>query len=237
MRKSPVMLSLLFAALCAVALAACGGQPSASSLQTAVAETVAAMPAPAEAQPQEVEVTRLAEVTRIVEVKITNTPQPTSKATATPTATPTSEATATLEPSATVEGIMLATATSTPEITVEPSGPLNMTLNQMVNKFVLMTDLQKQDFIATAPGKSVIWSAQVYNITTEGVIILDNPNSVGTVYLKDVPYETAIKISRTMLVDFTGVIESISEIASLEVVLVNVKISRYYLPPSATPTP
>jgi len=223
---------LLLAALLLVQLAACGGKIPAGAIETAVAGTLSVAPAlEGEVVPQQVEVTRLVEITRVVKVEITSTLKPETKASATPTPTitPSGALTTTLE-----------TATSTPEASptgvTQSGGRLGLSLNQFINKYNGMTDLQKQDYIPGLPGKTVSWTAQVYNVTTEGLVILENPNSVGTITLKGVPHEIAIKLDRTMLVDFTGTIESFDGTALIQIILVDVKVIRYYVPPTSTPT-
>ena len=82
-----------------LAVSACSTQPPASQVQTAVAGTLAAVPAQPAQAVQVVEVTRVQEVTKVVEVKVTSTLDPNEKATATATSQPEgiSEATATVE--------------------------------------------------------------------------------------------------------------------------------------------
>jgi hypothetical protein len=100
-----------------------------------------------------------------------------------------------------------------------------------------MTDLQRQDFLSTLPGKTVAWSGLVSNISTDGTISLDNPIGSGRVTLKGIPRETAIKIDLGMQVDFTGMIESIQGTYFTDIVITDGKIVRYFASPTATPTP
>ena len=208
--------------------AACSAQPSDSAVQTAVAETVSAAPTQPAAEVQEMEVTRVVEVTKLVQREITSTPMPTEEATETPVPT----ATSTVTPTARQAG-----TNAEPTVPVEPTGPLGLSLNQLINRYAAMTDLQKEDFAATVPGKTVYWSARVYNITTDGEIIMDNPFGAGRVILKGVPAETAIQIDKEMLVDFRGMIESFGGTFGREIVVVNPEIVRFYVEPTATPTP
>ncbi len=243
MRNSPLLKTaaiILVTVLSLVALSACSGQFSAAALQTAVAGTLAAAPANPVDVTKVVEVTRVVDVTRIVEVKITSTPQPTG----TPTPTPTLEASLSVTDTAVLTGTAAVTETLTtalePTLTptfAETGKALGFTLNQLINKFLVMTDLQRENYVASLAGQTVIWSAQLYNITTDGLVQLDNPNSIGTVTLKGVPQDVALKMDKGMLVDFYGVIEKFEGAASPHIVLTDVKIYRYYLPPSATPTP
>ncbi len=213
-------------------VSACGAQPSASKIQTAVAGTLANAPARSSGAAQVVEVTQVKEVTKIVEVIVTSTPRPAEKATQTATSQP---ATAT-QATPTVEALPASTraVTDTPQPVVA-TGPLGLSFNQLMKKYADMTDLQKQDFAATLPGKTVSWTAQVSNITTEGVIILDNPYGSGRVTLQGIPLETAIKIDKGMLVDFTGMIESFEGTFLNQIVIVDAQVKSYYLPPTATP--
>lgn len=211
---------------------ACGTQSSDSVVQTSVAETLSAVPTqPAEAL-SEVEVTRVVEVTKIVQLEITSTPRPTQEATETPEPTSTSTVTPTVEATS-----AFSSSAAEPTVPIEPTGPLGLSLNQLINRYAAMTDLQKVDYAATVPGKTVYWTAKVYNITTEGLIIMDNPYGAGRITLKGVPVETAILIDKDMLVDFRGMIESFGGTFGREIVVTNAEIVRYYLEPTATPTP
>ena len=202
-------------------------------MQTAVAETLAAAPAQPVEAAQQIEVTRMVEVTEIVQVEITSTPQPTQEATDTPTPQPTTTTTGTPTP---VPAFGSNTNNAEPTLPIEPTGPLGLSLNQLINRYSAMTDLQKQDFAQTLPGKTIYWEAQVYNINTDGTIILDNPYGSGRVILKGVPIETAIKIDKDMLVDFRGMIESFGGTFGREIVVSQAEIVRYFFEPTATPT-
>jgi hypothetical protein len=222
----------LLVVLTSLVLTACNAQPSDALVQTAVAETLTAAPVLPAGEIQELEVTRLVEVTRIVQVQITNTPEPTQEVTATPTSEPTATTTLTPTPgSAFTTGMTEAEPTST----IVPSGPLGLSLNQLINRYAAMTDLQKQDFAVTLPGKTVYWTAQVYNITTDGTLIMDNPYGAGRVMLIGVPLETAIRIDKDMLVDFRGMIVSFAGTFGREIVVANPEVVRYYVEATATP--
>jgi hypothetical protein len=221
-------ITALVCSLLALSLAACGGQPSDVQLQTALAETLAAMPTQPIDEVQAVEVTQVKEVTKIVVVGVTSTPAP---ATATPTITGTPEASPTAEA---ITGARPA-ATSTPS-PVTPSGSLTLGLNQLIRRYTDMTDLQKQEFVKTLPGKTIFWMAEVYNVATDGTLILDNPYGGGRVTLKGVPVETAILIDRGMYVEFRGMIESFGGSFGREIVVTNADIVRFYYPPTPTPT-
>jgi hypothetical protein len=210
-------------------LVACGGQPSASSVETAVAGTVAAMPAGDATKI--VEVTKVKEVTRISVIQLTATPRPTSAPTMTltPSQIPTTTPTPTPRPGLPGE--------PTAAVTIQPSGDLNLTFNQFLTQYKAMTDLQKQDYVTTLPGKMVSWSATVENVTTDGVVELKNLFSGGSVIMSGLPGETALGLDRKMIVDFTGMIQSMSGKISPEIIVVDVKILRAYHVPTATPTP
>jgi hypothetical protein len=216
-----IVLLSLFACL-GLGLTACGGGLSAEELQQAVDETLAAMPTQPQEEIQVIEVTKVLEVTKIAVVGVTATPIPTSAASDTPTPTETPEA---ARPAA--------SSTPTP---VTETGPLGLSLNQLIRRYSDMTDLQKQEFVKTLPGKTVYWIAEVYNITTDGTLILDNPYGGGRVTLKGIPVETALKIDREMLVEFRGMIESFGGSFGRDIVVTNGVIVRYYFEPTPTPT-
>ncbi|MFZ6027362.1 MAG: hypothetical protein ACOYYS_06575 [Chloroflexota bacterium] len=211
-------------------LFACGGPVTTSVIETVVAETVAAI-TPAQGEVTKiVEVTKVKEITKIVPIEVTTTPKPTERASATPT------------PSASPTGTPTPTRALLPNeptiaSTVEPSGVIHETLNQFIALYKAMTDLQKAEYVASLPGKSVSWTAQVDNVTGDGTVILKAPFAGGTVILLNIPAETAIELDRKMLVDFSGMIISFSGNISPEVTLDEVTIRRYYHLPTATPTP
>jgi len=212
-------------------IAACSSTPSPEELQSAVEETLAAMPTQPQEEIQIIEVTQVLEVTKFAVIQITTTPAPTEDNTATPTPTNTPDASAT--PESITAPIILSTETPTP---VTESGPLDLSFNQLIRRYTDMTDLQKQEFVKTLPGKTIYWNAEVYNISTDGTLILDNPFGVGRVTLKGTPIETALEIDRGMLVDFRGMIESFGGSFGREIVVTNADIVRYYYPPTPTPT-
>ena len=236
MKKSLILKIAIFlmAACFTLAASACSNQLSDEALEIAVAETVAAIPPQPAEEIQEVEVTRVMEVTTVVQVEITSTPKPTEEVTETPTPEPTSTATET--PTA-ERGAALTGSDAEPATPIEPSGPLGLSLNALINRYAAMTDLQKEDFATTLPGKTIYWTAQVYNVTTDGTVIMDNHYGAGRVILKGVPLETAINIDKDMLVDFRGMIESFGGTFGREIVVIDPEIVRYYVEPTITPTP
>ena len=208
---------------------ACGGQPSQSSVDTAVAGTVAAMPAGDATQI--IEVTQIVDVTRVSVVQYSPTPRPTEA----PTNTPEPSNTPTPAPTETPRPAMPGDPTAV--ITVEPSGEINLTLSQFLTQYKNMTDLQKQEYVATLPGKQIFWTAEVDNVTQDGLVELSNLYSSDSVILVGVPYETAVKLDKNMLVDFKGMIQSFSGDFSPDIVVVDVNIVRFYNLPTPTPKP
>jgi len=234
MKKSilPVFVFILVA-LFTISLAACAAKPSAANIQTAVAATLAAAPAkPAQA------VTKLVEVTRVVEV--TAPVEATAETSSTPTDTPA----VTDTPATTGAGTQaaVATPTATPTQGVQAGAPLYWSLQYFVTRFNFMTDLQKQQFVTTLPGRTVSWYAIMDNVTVDGLVIMRFPYGMyGQIVLKGVPTETANQINRGYQVEFSGMIESFDSQSSNQLVLSNVKIIAFYPEPTATitmtPTP
>jgi hypothetical protein len=225
MKKAHIAIGgYLLAALLTIQLAACTAKISISAVQTSVAETVAAVPA----QPEQ-EVTKLVEVTRVVAV---SAPAPTkAEATRTPTATaspsPTQEQT---QPTA-------LQATDTPTAGIQPGTPLYWSLQYFVQRYSYMTNLQRKEFAASLPGKTVSWYAILENTTYEGLIIMRYPFGMeGFIILQDVASETAVLINRGYQVEFSGMIESFN-IETNYLTLKNVKIIAFYVEPTATITP
>jgi hypothetical protein len=58
----------------------------------------------------------------------------------------------------------------------------------------------------------------------------------GSITLKGVPLETAVRINRGDQVEFSGMIESFNTEFSNKLVLTDVKIISFYVEPTATPT-
>lgn len=236
MKISPIikLTTCLLVASLGLAVSACSAQPSDAQVQTAVAETVAAAPALPAGEVQEVEVTQLVEVTRIVQVEITSTPEPTQETA--PTATPEPTATTTVTPTAS-SFLGASGSMAEPTAIIEPGGSLGLGLNQLINRYTAMTDLQKKEFAATLPGKTVYWTGQVYNIAADGTILLDNPYGSGRVTILGIVPEEAIDIDKDMLVDFRGMIVSFGGTFGRDIVITNAELVRYYFEPTATPTP
>jgi hypothetical protein len=229
MKKSHVLMSVfLLVALLAVQLAACTTKPDISTIQTAVAGTLAAAPA----QPGK-EVTQLVEVTRVVEVKITVAAN--AELTKPPTATVSPSATQTATQNGTQPTAVQDTAT--PVVNIQPGAALGWSLQFFVSRYSSMTNLQMKDFATSLPGKRVSWYALLENITYDGLVIMKFPYGMkGFILLHDVPVETAVRINRGDQVEFSGMIESF-DIDTNYLVLKNVKIIDFYIEPTPTITP
>ena len=211
MKKLCLIFALLF-------LVACNAQPSGAVLDTAVAETLTAIPA------------GQLEVTRVVKVVITATPGPTNTATATLAATDT--------PTITLTPIVPFTSTATlAAVQTTPGGPLRLNLPQFLTKYLGSTDLQKKAFIDSLPGKVVSWSANVQDVTLDGVVIVQVPDFVdSTIILNGVPLTAAQRTYKNQYIDFTGTIDSFNEGIGIQIVLVKAKITAWYAFPTSTPT-
>ncbi len=222
----------LVIALLTIQLAACAAKPSDSSIQTAVAGTLAA----ASLRPGQ-EVTKLVEVTRVVEVTApvsieVSTPTATSSPSTADTATETLAATTaqTETQPAAAQGTAAPTA-------VQPGAALYWSLQYFVARYTYMTDLQKIEFAGSLPGRTVSWYALLSNVTNDGAVIMKFPYSLqGSIILYGVPLATADRINRGDQVEFTGMIESFDIVFNI-LVLSNVKIIAFYPEPTATITP
>jgi hypothetical protein len=226
-------IAFLLIALLTVQLAACGAKPSAASIQAAVEQTLAAAPTQPP-QPGQV-VTKLVEVTRVVEV---TAPPASSEASSTPadTDTPAAVETATETPTATQEGILQDTATPEPAA-VQPGEPLNWSLQYFVARYNFMTDLQRKEFAASLPGKTVSWYASLNNVNADGSVVMKFPYGMqGSLILNDIPTATATRINHGDQVEFTGMITSFDIVFNI-LVLNNVKVTAFYVEPTPTITP
>jgi hypothetical protein len=232
MKKSLLpALAFILVALLAIPLAACAAKPSSANIQTAVAATLSAAPT----QPGQ-QVTQLVEVTRVVEA--TAAPQDTTAASDTPTDTP--EVTDT--PTAAEAGTETVTPTETPTQGVQAGAPLYWSLQYFVSRYSFMTDMQKQQFVATLPGRTVSWYAIMDNVTTDGLVMMRFPFGMyGSIVLDGVPADVSAQINRGYQVEFSGMIQSFDSQSSNQLVLSNVKIIAFYPEPTATitmtPTP
>ena len=100
------------------------------------------------------------------------------------------------------------------------------------------TRKQKQQLVASLPGKTVSWYAILDNVTADGLVIMKFPFAMyGSLILKGVPTEVSVKIERGYQVEFTGMIESFDSEFSNKMVLANAKIIAFYVEPTATITP
>jgi hypothetical protein len=225
------IICLLLAVLFTGVIAACSASASPAAIQTAIAGTLAAAP------PQVTVVTQVVDITNVVVFQVSATPRPTSAATNTPSATmvPSNTATLAFTPTATPYGVK---ASATSAATIQPGKPLGLTLTYFFNTLAAMTDLQKKEYVQTLPGKLVNWTGSVDNVTIGGLVMVKLPPPfMGSITLKGVPKDVALKIDRDNLVEFTGMIESINEDYNLQLVVTGVKVIRAYPPPTLTPTP
>lgn len=147
----------------------------------------------------------------------TGTTTPTATQTKTQTVTPTlrpETATAAAQQSATAASQTptgTATSTDTPQPTptaTEVSRALGLSLTEFVVKYEGLTDLQRDDFIAALPGKTVDWTGKVYDVDKRGIFI-DMPGSIwnGMTVLTDVPPDIAITINKGSRIRFKGTID------------------------------
>lgn len=212
MKKTFLIVALLM-------LTACNAAPSGAVLDTAVAQTLTAIPA------GQLEVTRVVKVVITATPGPTNTPTPTLAATATPTITPTPLVSSTPT-----------VAAGTPQVISTPGGPLRLNLGQFLAKYVGSTGLQKKVFLDSLKGKVVSWSANVQDVLADGTVIIQVPDFVdSTIVLNGVPMTSAQRTNKNQFVDFTGTIDSFTEGVGIQIVLVNAKITGWYEFPTATP--
>ena len=231
MKKMPSLLySGLLAVILAGQLAACSAKPPIAAIQTAIAGTQAAAPAQVIAVTQVVQVSRVIEVTSII-------PSKTTDRLALPVATPTPSQTPTLTVTPTLSSDQTTPTPASAVITIQPGQPLGLSLSFFLSWYTGMTDIQKQEYVPTLPGKTVYWTAVVDNVTTDGRVILKlSEPLLGAITLMDVPHDLAVKISRGYWLDFTGTIAELTDELNLQIVIVNVKVRAFYPAPTLTPT-
>lgn len=114
--------------------------------------------------------------------------------------------------------------TPSPTPTDDPN-KLSLSLPDFIDKYNGMTDLQKNDFRASLPGKTVAWSGNVFDVSGDGAIQVDIPGTlVSLVDLKGVPRDQAAKVNKNTIIKFTGTIQSVLDFLGLHVYLVGCQI-------------
>jgi hypothetical protein len=162
------------------------------------------------------------------------TPIPTQTPTVTQTPTEMPTVTQTLPPlTATAAARATASAASpTPSETPTPTATTNplslgLSLTEFINKYNAMTDLQKQNYRDSLPGKQVNWSGKVVDVTGDGKIIVDIPNTlVSTVDLAGISNNVAVTVNKGSVIQFTGVIDNVVDFLGLHVYLVQCQIVK-----------
>lgn len=102
---------------------------------------------------------------------------------------------------------------------------LGLSLSEFANTYDDLTDLQRDSFLESLPGKTVDWTGKVFDVTADGIYI-EMPGSVwnGQTLLTDVPDDIALTIKKGSRIHFTGTIEKTVEFVFFYVYLMNVQI-------------
>jgi len=104
--------------------------------------------------------------------------------------------------------------TNTPEPTKDMR--LNLSLTEFVNYWDSLTDLQKDDFLMTLPGKTVDWEAKVFEVKSDGEIKLEIPGTfLSLVTCEGVSIDYAKTINKDSYIRFTGRIRDVSNLIAL----------------------
>lgn len=95
------------------------------------------------------------------------------------------------------------TKSQTPTPTDDAS--LGMSLNEFVDHYESLTELQRDDFIESLPGKTIDWTGNVVDVT-EDAIYISMPGSIwnGQTVLQDVPPDIALTVTKDSRIHFTG---------------------------------
>ncbi|MHA1216429.1 MAG: hypothetical protein ACTSPX_03795 [Candidatus Thorarchaeota archaeon] len=102
-----------------------------------------------------------------------------------------------------------------------------MSLQEFVSQHKRLTDLQKEDWLANLPGKTVDWAGTVLEVKTDGTVIVDIPGTLASsVALEGLPIETAKTIDKNRYIRFTGTIDDIIDFLGLHIYLVDVHITE-----------
>lgn len=115
------------------------------------------------------------------------------------------------------------TATRTPLPTIDMA--LGLSLTEFASRYDRLTDLQREEFLAGLPGKTVDWSGIVYDVDDSGILI-DMPGSVwnGFATLRDVEPGIALTINKNSRIRFTATIEKTIQFIFFYIYLVDVEI-------------
>ncbi|MBN2118752.1 MAG: zinc ribbon domain-containing protein [Anaerolineales bacterium] len=106
-----------------------------------------------------------------------------------------------------------------------PRPMLGMDLGQFVAKYDSLTDLQKKDFIGESTGKWVEWSGEVFDVESNGTIMVNVPETLlSMVSLKGVSQAEAANLSKGATIRFTGRIYNVSEVLGLYIYLEDVQL-------------
>jgi hypothetical protein len=115
------------------------------------------------------------------------------------------------------------TATSVPTPTPRPM--LGMDAGQFVAKYDSLTDLQKKDFIGQSTGKWVDWSGEIFDVQSNGTILVNIPETLlSTISLKGVPQETAVSLSKGQTIHFTGRLTDVIDFLGLTIYINDVQL-------------
>lgn len=102
---------------------------------------------------------------------------------------------------------------------------LGMSLTEFVNHYEDLTELQREPFIESLPGKTIDWTGKVYDVDEDGIHI-DMPGSIwnGFTVLSDVPPEIALTVEKDSRIHFIGTIDKTVEFVFFYVYIVDVEI-------------
>lgn len=113
--------------------------------------------------------------------------------------------------------------TATPAPTIDRA--LGLSLSEFAFHYDHLTDLQREQFLADLPGKTVDWTGTVYDVDERGIHI-DMPGSVwnGFATLRDVPPEVAITINKNSRIHFTATVDDTVQFVFFYIYLVDVEV-------------
>jgi hypothetical protein len=126
-------------------------------------------------------------------------------------------------PKSTTNSAASADPTIEPTATARPQ--LGMDVGQFVAKYDSLTDLQKKDFVSQSVGKWVNWSVVVRDVSTNGTIMADIPETLlSQISLKGVSTDTAAGLTKGQAINITGRLASVSEMLGLIIFIEDVEI-------------
>jgi hypothetical protein len=121
-------------------------------------------------------------------------------------------------------------STKIPQPTPAPTQDmrLGLSLPELYNYYTSLTHLQRSDLMTNLDGKTVDWTGVVYDVGSDGIIVIAPPTGNCAVTLSGIPLEVVKTINKGTSIRFTGAILEPrgDDYPGLCILLVNVQIIK-----------